>query len=60
MDSAQVVANLSSWFADMVRAALKEPAKSAAKTRETVYFRASQWKDGKPATNGEHHCASIC
>ena len=37
---------------DMVRAAMKEPGKSAAKQRETVYFRTSQWKDGKPINNG--------
>ena len=38
--------------ADMVRAAMKEPGKAAAKQRETVYFRTSQWKDGKPINNG--------
>jgi len=38
----------------MVRAAMKEPGKTAAKTRETVYFRSSQWKDGKATTNGGH------
>ena len=31
---------------------MKEPGKTAAKQRETVYFRTSQWKDGKPINNG--------
>lgn len=34
--------------ADMVRSALKEPAKAAAKAREAIYFRSSVWKDGAP------------
>jgi F-type H+-transporting ATPase subunit epsilon len=41
----------SNLCADMVRAAMKEPGKTTAKTRETVYFRSSQWKDGKATTN---------
>lgn len=34
--------------ADMVRAALKEPAKTKARTREVVFFRRADWKDGQP------------
>jgi hypothetical protein len=34
--------------AECVRNALKEPARATAKIRETVYFRQTQWKDGKP------------
>jgi len=34
--------------ADMVRSALKEPAKGVAKAREAIYFRSSVWKDGAP------------
>ena len=34
--------------ADMVRAALKEPAKTKARTREVVFFRRAEWKDGQP------------
>ena len=41
--------------ADMVRAALKEPAKSKAKLRETVYFRSAVWKDGQPTKQGRDH-----
>lgn len=37
----------------MVRAALKEPVKSKAKIRETIYFRQSLWKDGVPQKQGE-------
>jgi hypothetical protein len=38
--------------ADMVRASLKEPLKTKALGRETVYFRSAVWKDGKPETQG--------
>ena len=40
---------------DMVRASLKEPAKAAAKQRETVYFRSAQWAEGKPTKQGKEH-----
>lgn len=40
------------FFVDMVRASLKEPAKAAAKQRETVYFRSAQWAEGKPTKQG--------
>lgn len=43
----------SSLCADMVRAALKEPHKSAAKARETIFFRSAVWKEGKPEKQGE-------
>eukprot|EP00192_Tetraselmis_astigmatica_P023468 CAMPEP_0117657914 /NCGR_PEP_ID=MMETSP0804-20121206/5583_1 /TAXON_ID=1074897 /ORGANISM="Tetraselmis astigmatica, Strain CCMP880" /LENGTH=74 /DNA_ID=CAMNT_0005464397 /DNA_START=97 /DNA_END=321 /DNA_ORIENTATION=- len=34
--------------ADMVRSAMKEgPAKSSAKAREAVYYKASSWANGK-------------
>jgi len=33
--------------ANMVRAALKEPAKTAAKAREGLYMRSSTWEAGK-------------
>lgn len=39
--------------ADMVRAALKEPARTKARTREVVYFRQAMWKDGKPEKQGK-------
>jgi F-type H+-transporting ATPase subunit epsilon len=38
----------SSLCADMVRAALKEPAKAKAKVREVIYYKSAVWKDGKP------------
>ncbi|KAL4854434.1 ATP synthase subunit epsilon [Chlorella vulgaris] len=38
----------SNLCADMVRAALKEPAKAKAKAREIIYFRQALWKDGQP------------
>ena len=49
----------------MVRASLKEPAKAAAKQRETVYFRSAQWAEGKPTKQGEdnnpsHEFAQPC
>eukprot|EP00891_Asterochloris_glomerata_P006212 jgi/Astpho2/6212/e_gw1.00088.183.1_t len=43
----------SSLCADMVRAALKEPARTKARTREVVYFRQAMWKDGKPEKQGK-------
>ena len=45
----------SSLCADMVRAALKEPHKAAAKARETVYFKTTIWKDGIPEKQGPIH-----
>jgi F-type H+-transporting ATPase subunit epsilon len=39
--------------ADMVRSALKEPLRTKAKVRETVFFRSANWKDGKPQTQGK-------
>lgn len=39
--------------------AMKEPARSQAKLRETVYFRASPWKDGKPEKTGAHAVALL-
>jgi F-type H+-transporting ATPase subunit epsilon len=38
----------SNLCADMVRSALKEPARAKARAREIVYFRSATWKDGKP------------
>lgn len=38
--------------ADMVRAALKEPAKTKSKTREVVFFRRAEWKNGQPQKQG--------
>lgn len=43
----------SNLCADMVRAALKEPAKSAALKRETIFFRGTKWAEGKPGETGE-------
>merc|ERR1712188_221617 len=34
--------------ADMVRAALKEPAKSNALKREVIFYRGTKWAEGKP------------
>ena len=39
--------------ADMVRAALKEPARTKARTREVVFFRRAEWKDGQPQKQSE-------
>ena len=39
--------------ADMVRAALKEPGKTKARTREVVFFRRADWKDGQPQKQSE-------
>lgn len=39
--------------ADMLRAALKEPAKTKAKTREVVFFRRADWKNGQPQKQGQ-------
>jgi F-type H+-transporting ATPase subunit epsilon len=36
----------SNLCADMLRSALKEPAKGAAKAREAIYYRSAVWKDG--------------
>lgn len=38
--------------ADMLRAALKEPAKSKAKLNEAVYFRSAVWENGQPTKQG--------
>eukprot|EP00236_Picocystis_salinarum_P006183 CAMPEP_0113922668 /NCGR_PEP_ID=MMETSP1159-20121227/1732_1 /TAXON_ID=88271 /ORGANISM="Picocystis salinarum" /LENGTH=150 /DNA_ID=CAMNT_0000922785 /DNA_START=27 /DNA_END=477 /DNA_ORIENTATION=+ /assembly_acc=CAM_ASM_000767 len=38
--------------ADMVRAALKEPHRTAAKAREQVYYRSAFWKEGKMDKQG--------
>ena len=43
----------SNLCADMLRAALKEPAKTAAKSREAVYYRSALWKDGVPEKQGK-------
>lgn len=42
----------SNLCADMVRAALKEPAKSKAKAREVIYYRSALWKNGVPEKQG--------
>jgi hypothetical protein len=42
----------SNLCADMVRAALKEPAKAKAKAREVIYYRSALWKDGVPEKQG--------
>ncbi|KFM23216.1 ATP synthase subunit epsilon, mitochondrial [Auxenochlorella protothecoides] len=34
--------------ADMLRAALKEPAKTKAKAREAIYYRSAVWENGQP------------
>lgn len=39
--------------ADMVRAALKEPGRTKARTREVVFFRRADWKDGQPQKQSE-------
>lgn len=46
--------------ADMVRAALKEPAKTKARTREVVFFRRADWKDGQPQKQSELVCRIRC
>jgi len=43
----------SNLCADMVRAALKEPAKASAKAREVIYYRSALWKNGAPEKQGE-------
>ena len=48
----------SNLCADMVRAALKEPVKLKAKTREAVYFRSAVWKNGAPEKQGG--CCCCC
>lgn len=42
--------------ADMMRNVLKEPFKSKALQRQTIYFRSAKWSDGRQNTPG----ASIC
>ena len=42
--------------ADMVRAALKEPGRTKARTREVVFFRRAEWKDGQPQQQSELLC----
>jgi len=37
----------SNLCADMVRAALKEPAKSQALKREVIFYRGTKWAEGK-------------
>lgn len=44
--------------ADMVRAALKEPGRTKARTREVVFFRRADWKDGQPQKQSEWY--SLC
>ena len=45
----------------MVRAALKEPVKTKAKTREVVFFRRAEWKNGQPQKQGtQNSCYSAC
>jgi len=39
--------------ADMVRAALKEPMKSNALKRETIFYRGTRWTEGKPGESGK-------
>lgn len=38
----------SNLCADMVRAALKDTAKTKAKAREVIYYRSAVWKNGAP------------
>lgn len=38
----------SNLCADMLRSALKEPAKAKAKAKEVIYFRTAIWKNGVP------------
>lgn len=42
----------SNLCAEMVRAALKEPAKAKVKPREVIYFRSALWKNGQPEKQG--------
>lgn len=42
--------------ADMVRAALKEPARTKARTREVIFFRRADWKDGQPQKQSKLMC----
>ena len=44
----------SNLCADMLRSALKEPAKAKAKAKEVIYFRTALWKNGVPEKQGEH------
>jgi len=43
-----------------VRASLKDPLRTTAKTREAVYFRASTWEDGKPVKQGALPAPAAC
>lgn len=45
--------------ADMVRAALKEPVRTKAKTREVVFFRRAEWKDGQPQKQGKKQAEQL-
>lgn len=47
----------SNLCADMVRSALKEAVKGKAKTREVIYYRSAQWKNGVPEKQGGQRCA---
>jgi len=49
----------SNLCADMLRASLKEPAKTAAKARETIYYRSSLWQNGAPGKQGEFLCHAV-
>ena len=42
----------SNLCADMVRAALKDTAKTKAKAREVIYYRSAVWKNGAPEKQG--------
>jgi F-type H+-transporting ATPase subunit epsilon len=42
--------------ADMMRNVLKEPFKTKALQRQTIYFRAAKWADGKQGTPGGRRC----
>lgn len=42
--------------ADMMRNVLKEPFKSKALQRQTIYFRSAKWSDGKQNTPGAAKC----
>lgn len=44
--------------ADMMRSVLKEPFKSKAATRQTIYFRSSTWADGKQGPSGAGRAAA--
>lgn len=50
----------SNLCADMVRAALKDAAKTKAKAREVIYFRSAVWKNGVPEKQGEGKAGVVC